>query len=104
MNTPGTLARCNEALRFIETIPNLVTRNLVNMAFAHLVKEAHVQKHRPQGDVDMLFIVTSLAHFFDEHDVLGRTLQGEKVGAWFDDDDGKAGQPTKPSRLMELPG
>ena len=33
----------------------------------------------------MLFLVTSLKDFFAEHDVLAQTLQGEKVGAWFDD-------------------
>jgi hypothetical protein len=39
----------------------------------------------PRTDLDMLFIVTSLKEFFAEHDVLARTLEGEKVGAWFDD-------------------
>jgi hypothetical protein len=32
----------------------------------------------------MLFIVTALRDFFAEHDVIARTLAGEKVGAWFD--------------------
>jgi hypothetical protein len=33
----------------------------------------------------MLFLVTSLTDFFAEHEVLARTLDGEEVGAWFED-------------------
>ena len=82
----GTLLNCDEAVRFIEQIRDPVTKNLVNMAFVHLVKTVHLEKHdRPTADLDMLFIVTSLHDFFAEHDVIARTLKGEKVGAWFDD-------------------
>ncbi len=86
----GTLLNCDEAVRFIEQIRVPVTRNLVNMAFVHLVKRVHLEKRDPpQADLDMLFIVTSLQDFFAEHDVIARTLEGERVGAWFD------GKPTE---------
>ena len=81
----GTLLNCDEALRFIEEIQDPVTKNLVNMVFVHLVKQVHLEKRDlPHTDLDMLFLVTSLKDFFDEHDVLARTLEGEKVGAWFE--------------------
>jgi hypothetical protein len=84
---PGTLINCDEALRFIEGIPDPVTKNLVNMAFVHLLKQVHLHKHdHPRADLDMLFLVSSLADFFAEHEVLVRTLEGEKVGAWFDEE------------------
>jgi hypothetical protein len=80
----GTLLNCDEAVRFIEQIQDPVTKNLVNMAFVHLVKKVHLEKRdRPRADLDMLFLVTALEDFFAEHDVLARTLDGEKVGAWF---------------------
>jgi hypothetical protein len=83
----GTLTNCDEAGRFIEQITDPITRSFVNMAFVHLVKKVHIEKRDlPQTDVDMLFLVTALADFFSEHDVLARTLAGEKVGAWFDDE------------------
>lgn len=83
---PGTLLNCDEAVRFIEQIQDPVTRNLVNMAFVQLVKTVHLEKRDlPRTDLDMLFVVTSLKGFFAEHDVIARTLEGEKVGAWFDD-------------------
>ena len=86
----GTLLSCDEAVRFIEHIRDPVTRNLVNMAFVHLVKRVHLEKRDPpQADLDMLFVVTSLEAFFAEHDVIARTLEGERVGAWFD------GRPTE---------
>jgi hypothetical protein len=83
---PGTLLYCDEAVRFIEQIQDPVTKNLVNMAFVHLVKRVHLEKRDPpRTDLDMLFLVTSLKDFFAEHDVIARTLEGEKVGAWFDE-------------------
>ena len=33
----------------------------------------------------MLFLVASLEEFFAEHGVIARTLEGEKVGAWFEE-------------------
>ena len=81
-----TLLNCDEAVRFIEQIQDPVTKNLVNMAFVHLVKTVHLDKHdKLTTDLDMLFLVTSLKGFFAEHDVIARTLEGEKVGAWFED-------------------
>ncbi len=83
---PGTLINCEEAVRFVEQIEDPVTKNLVNMAFVHMVKQVHLEKRAaPPSDVDMLFLVTSLKDFFAEHDVLVRTLEGEKVGAWFEE-------------------
>ena len=82
----GTLLNCDEAVQFIKQIEDPVTRNLVNMAFVHLVKRVHLEKgDRPAADLDMLFLVTSLKEFFAEHDVIARTLEGEKVGVLYDD-------------------
>lgn len=87
MSGHGTLRNCDEAQQFIDQIPDPVTRSFVNMAFVHLVKKVHFEKRDfPQTDVDMLFLVTALADFFSEHDVLARTLAGEKVGAWFENE------------------
>jgi hypothetical protein len=82
----GTLINCDEAGRFIEQIQDPVTKSLVNMVFVSLVKRVHLE-HRdfPKTDFDMLYLVTILKDFFSEHDVIARTLEGEKVGAWFDE-------------------
>lgn len=86
MSNHGTLLYCDEAIRFIERIEDPVTKSLVNMAFVHLVKQVHLEKRdSPRSDLDMLFLVTSLKNFFAEHDIMARTLQGEKVGAWFEE-------------------
>jgi hypothetical protein len=87
MNEHGILLYCEEALQFIEQIQDPVTKSLVNMAFVHLVKKVQLEKRDfPRSDFDMLFLVTALKEYFSEHDVIARTLEGEKVGAWFDDD------------------
>jgi hypothetical protein len=78
----GNLLYSDEAVRFIEQIPDPVTKALVNMAFVHLVKKVHLEKRAfPRADLDMLFLVASLEDFFAEHDAIARTLDGEKVGA-----------------------
>ena len=87
MSEPGTLRYGDEAVRFIEQIPDPVTRSLVNLALVHLVKKVHMEKRDlPRGDLDLLFLVAALKDFFSEHEVIARTLAGEKVGAWFDEE------------------
>jgi hypothetical protein len=87
MSEQGAILYDDEAGRFIETIDDPVTRNLVNMAFVRFVQRIYGLKgERPHNDIDALFLVKTLADFFSEHDVLARTLAGEKVGAWFDDE------------------
>lgn len=87
----GTLIHCKDAQKLIEQIDDPVTRNLVNMAFVHVVKTVFIDAtDAPQGDFDMGFFVKVLEPFFAEHDVLARTLSGERVGSWFEDG---AGQP-----------
>jgi len=55
------------------------------VAFVQLVKRVHLEKRDlPRTDLDMLFLVNFLRDFFAEHDVIARTLEGEKVGAWFE--------------------
>jgi hypothetical protein len=84
MGEHGTLLHCDEAARCIEEIPDPVTRSLVNMAFVHLVKMVLLEKRAvPRSDLDMLFLVKALQEYFSEHEVIARTLEGEKVGAWF---------------------
>jgi hypothetical protein len=86
MDEHGTLLYCDESARFIEQIDDPVTRNLVNMVFVHLVKTVHLEKSAaPRQDLDVLFLVKALRDFFSEHKVIARTLEGEKVGAWFPD-------------------
>lgn len=99
MGERGTLLFCDEAVQFIEQIPDAVTRSLVNMAFVRLVKKVHLEKtDAPRCDLDMLFLVTALCDYFAEHTVLARTLEGERVGAWFADEachDGNAERECK---------
>jgi hypothetical protein len=74
-------------MRVIDQIEDPVTRNLVNMAFVHIVKITHLEnQEHPDTDFDMLYFVKVMAGFFSEHQVLAQTLAGEKVGAWFDEE------------------
>ena len=84
MVTSGTLIDCEDAQEVIDRIDDPVTKNLVNMAFVHVVKRFFIEKQEtPRSDFDMRYFATVLESFFAEHDVLARTLAGEKVGSWF---------------------
>jgi hypothetical protein len=86
MTEQGHLIRSKEAFDYIERIEDPVTRALVKMAVVSLIQRTPLQKiDAPQTDLDLLYLVRALADFFAEHDVIARTLQGEKVGAWFDE-------------------
>ena len=86
MSDHGKLLRTDEALRYIDQIQDPVTKTLVNMAFVHLVNRSHLEKRAlPEGDFDTLFFVSTLAGFFAEQEVIARALEGERVGAWFED-------------------
>jgi hypothetical protein len=87
MSGQGNLICSSEAFTFTEGIEDPVTRNLVKMTLVRLVIRTSLQKSlAPQTDLDMLYLARVLADFFAEHDVIARTLQGERVGAWFDED------------------
>ncbi len=89
MSEHGHLIRWEEAFAFMRSIEDSVTRNLVNMALVRLVIKTNLQKTAaPQTDLDMLYLATVLKEFFEEHEVLARTLQGERVGAFFEDEEG----------------
>ena len=86
MQATGRLLDSDEALRLIERIPDPVTRSLVNMALVRLVRRVSLERRdAPRCDLDMPYLVSVLSEFFAEHEVLARTLDGEKVGAWFDE-------------------
>lgn len=87
MSEQGALLYGDEASCFIETIDHPVTRTLVNMAWVRLVQRVYLlDGDRPRTDLDALFLVKTLRDFFAEHEVLTRALDGEKVGAWFEDE------------------
>jgi hypothetical protein len=87
MEKTGKLLQCDEAKAFIDRVNDAVTRNLLNMALVHVVKRFFIDKEEaPQGDFDMVYFAKVLESFFSEHQVLSRTLAGEKVGAWFDEE------------------
>ncbi len=87
MTDRGTLLHADEAIRFIESIADPITRTLVNMAFVRFVQRLHLEKcEPPRSDLDALFLVKTLCDFFSEHAVLAQALEGNKVGAWFADE------------------
>ena len=90
MTHQGTLRHGNEAFDFVETIKDPVTRTFVKMALVKFVTEIHLKKRPPEGDLDLLYVARVLEGFFAEHEVIARTLQGERVGAFWEDTENPA--------------
>ena len=94
MANQGTLIHGNEAFDFVETIQDPVTRNFVNMALVKFVVQVHMKRDAPACDLDLLHVARVLEGFFAEHEVIARTLQGERVGAFWDDTESPAEMAT----------
>jgi hypothetical protein len=82
---PEGFIRSAEAAQFIAGISNPITKALVNNAHFHLFRRL-AEERFPVGSFDMRFFVEVLAEMFSEHDALRMILDGERVGAFFDDE------------------
>ena len=85
MDNQPVFVRYEDACEFIENVEDPITRNLLNMAFVKVVRRTS-SGNRPKPGFDILFCFETLADLFAEHDVIRRTLDGERVGALFGDE------------------
>ena len=68
------------------SISDDITRNFINMIYTTAIRRCRFDKDDiPDGDFDMAFFVRVLEDFFSDKDAVKRTLNGERVGAMFDD-------------------
>ena len=81
----------------IERETDPVTRALLNNANSWLVRKFVAEKNRPVADLDYRYLLELLRDIFSEHEVLGRLLNGERVGAFFEEDDAT----TKPDEPLQ---
>ena len=81
------LLRGDEAAELLERESNPVTKALLNNANYWLVRKFFTENNRPIADLDHRYVLELLRDIFKEHDVLARLLKGERVGAFFDEDD-----------------
>jgi hypothetical protein len=80
------LTNTDEAGIHAQSIPDAVTKNFVNMIYTIALRRCYFDKSdTPTGDFDMAFFVRVLEEFFSDKEVVQRTLNGERVGAWFDE-------------------
>lgn len=86
MASKGGFINSEEAGQFVESLTDPVTKILVNNAQYHLYKRL-AEKRLPAGEFDMCFYVEVMAEMLGEHDVLKRMLAGERVGAFFDEEE-----------------
>jgi hypothetical protein len=75
-----------EARALIASIEDPITRHLLTNAMFHFFRRYNERLQRPASDFDMLYFASILLDIFSEHDVLRRILDGERVGAFFDDE------------------
>ena len=83
----GVMIRTDEAMDFLRSLEgrDQVTKSLVNNAMFHLMRRYHERKDIPSSDLDLMYFLELMHEIFSEHEVLKRMLDGEKVGAFFDE-------------------
>ena len=84
--TMGQVLRDDDARRLIASVEDPITRPLFTNAMFHFFRRYYEEQQRPESDFDMLYFALLLRDVFSEHDVLRRLLDGERVGAFFDDE------------------
>lgn len=80
--------RNEEAMAFLRSLSSEdpITRSLVNNAMFHFTRRFHSLNERPAADFDLLYFLEIMRDVFSQHEVLRRMLEGERVGAFFDDE------------------
>jgi hypothetical protein len=84
--TDVELLRSDEANKVLENEQDPITKALLSNANYWLVRKFFAEKKRPVADFDYQFYLELLRDIFSEHEVLERLLKGERVGAFFDDE------------------
>jgi hypothetical protein len=82
------MVRHDEAMALLRSLEDgdAITKILVNNAMFHLLRRVNTRRELPVRDFDVMYFVELMREMFSEHDVLKRMLDGERVGAFFDDD------------------
>jgi hypothetical protein len=80
------LLRHREALEFIDSIKDPITRRLVMSAQFFVLKALEPGRERPVADFDVRFFVGAIEEFCQRHDILRSYLNGERVGEWWDEE------------------
>ena len=80
------LIQCEEADVVIQSIADPIARNFVNMIYTIAFRRCYFDKtDMPKGDFDMCFLVRVLEEFFIDKETIVRTLNGERVGEFFEE-------------------
>jgi hypothetical protein len=82
----GEMIRTEEATDRMRSVNDPITTHLINKAMHHLIRRYQLQKDRPTSDLDLDYLVALLIDVFSDHNALKRILNGETVGALYDDD------------------
>jgi|SRR5215212_7416777 len=85
--TDVELLRSEEATELLERETDPVTKALLTNANYWLVRKFFAERNRPVADLDYKYLLELLRDIFSEHEVIGRLLAGERVGAFFEEDD-----------------
>jgi hypothetical protein len=75
------LARFDEAMAFVRSIPDPVTQRLLNRAMFFVVRRTGTEGKLPEGDFDLLFFLETLAGLLGkrEQPFIRRILDGEDL-------------------------
>ena len=87
--TEFEILRDDEARALISSVEDPITKHLLSNAMFHFFRRYNEHKQKPASDFDMLYFVTLLQEIFSEHDTLRRILAGERVGVFFNDEQGR---------------
>jgi hypothetical protein len=95
------LLRSENAWKVLENEQDPVTKALLNNANYWLLRKFFTEETRPVANFDYQFYLELLRDIFSEHEVLERLLKGERVGAFFDDEDQRQPGDSLPTEVVQ---
>lgn len=97
-----SLLRQEEALQFVESIPDERLRRVVRVFYRRVLRQFHRADRLPAGDFDLLYFVEGILRFCSQGPTLEAVFAGEDI-RWFpedDDRDRESGYCPLPERLL----
>jgi hypothetical protein len=79
------LIRWTEAMQVLNSVDNLTTNQLMNMANFEVLKCIIEQKELPANDFDLKFFMEVMKAFCSDHSTLRKVLSGEDIRIFTED-------------------
>ena len=82
-----TILNWQEAGKFVQSIKDKTTRDLLQSSMMTIINHFRDRKHLPDSNLDILFVVEALEKLLGNHHYLEKALRGEQLDMFEESDE-----------------